>query len=361
MFFAPSTPAVVIDLNQVDNNIRSMVEGLKACGIRHRPHTKTHKSLYFTRRQLELGAAAVTCAKVSEAEVLAHGGVRDIFIAYPIIGNEKLRRLGNLLNISDISTLVNSPEGAMGLSLLGRNTRPIPVLIEIDGGMGRGGVKPYQPALDFALQIKDLPGIRIVGLSYYNGMLSSLNSREAMEAEARRERDELTGTAELLRKNGFKIDVLSGGSSYSSKLPEQIAGITEARAGTYIFNDVSHLFGGTAAEDQCALRVHATVVSVVDDNNAILDAGSKTLSTDLCGKKPGYGYVTELPEAEIWKLNEEHGFLRTPTPHGLKVGSHLSIIPNHCCVVMNLANSALGVRDGQYERTIDIEARGMNQ
>lgn len=362
MYYVSNTPAVVIDLEQADLNIQKMVAGLNRSGIAHRPHTKTHKTLYFARRQLELGASGITCAKVSEAEVMVQGGIKDILIAYPIIGGEKLRRLGDLMRVAELSTVVNSAEGAEGLSSLGlRIGKRVPVLIDIDGGMQRGGLAPFEPALAFAKQIGRLPGIQIVGLMYYNGSLSSCDTKEEMMREAERERDELIKTAELLRAHGFEMRTLSGGSSYSSALPEHLKGITEARAGTYIFGDASLLSGGVAALSDCALRVHATVVSTSSERRFIIDAGSKTLSSDLCGHRPGYGYVCERPEAVISKLNEEHGFVDTQTPHGLRVGDQVTVIPNHCCVVMNLANAAIGTRNGQYERMIRIDARGMNQ
>ena len=363
MFEAGNTPYVTVDLDQVDQNIRRMVSGLSANGIDHRPHTKTHKSLYFAQRQLALGAKGITVAKISEAEVMAAGGIDDIFIAYPLIGGAKLRRLGDLMEVANISTLVNSIEGASGLSQLGsRIGIRVPVLIDIDGGMNRGGLKPGEPALLFANQLKELPGIEVIGLMYYNGMLNACESMDDVRKEAMRERDELLQTAELLRADRHRMTVLSGGSSYSSMVPESLKGITTARAGTYIFGDASLIYNNRMIEEKdCALRVNATVVSVVDDKHAILDAGSKTLSSDLCARKPGYGHIAGHFDWSLTKVNEEHAFLEAPNGHDLVIGERVQIIPNHCCTTVNLQDKLIGMRKGKMERMITVDARGKNQ
>ncbi|MDL2207045.1 alanine racemase [Eubacteriales bacterium OttesenSCG-928-N13] len=358
MFIAPNTPAVVVNLDQVDRNIESMVQSLSAHGISHRPHIKTHKSLYFARLQMELGAVGVTCARIGELETMIHGGVRNVLLAYPVIGNDKLRQLGNLLRYADIICAVNSMEGAKALSLLGNHVRKISVLIEVDGGTHRGGLAPYEPTLAFANDLKDLSGIQVIGLMYYGGTASSCHSREELEQVAKKEREELCGTAELLKQNGFDMQVLSGGSSYSSKMPELLDGITESRAGTYIFNDCMQMSLGMATEQECALRVHSTVVCVVDEHHLIIDAGSKSLASDLCANRPGHGFVCELPDATITHLNEEHGFVETKTPHGKRIGDIVTVIPNHCCTVVNLFGTLVGTRNGDYYSTITVDARG---
>ncbi len=363
MFEASNTPYVTVDLAQADKNIQRMVSGLTKNGIAHRPHTKTHKSLYFAQRQLQLGAEGITVAKVSEAEIMAGGGLNDILIAYPILGGAKLRRLGDLLEIARITTIVNSVEGAAGLSNLGQRLgQRISVLIDIDGGMNRGGLKPGEPVRAFAHKLKEYAGIEVVGLMYYNGQLSGCADLDGLRCEAERERDELVQTAETLLQDGHNVRVLSGGSSYSSLQPDRLRGITEARAGTYIFGDASLMYNNQMmTEAECALRVHASVVAVVDERHAILDAGSKTLSSDLCARKPGYGHIVGHADWSLTKLNEEHAFLESERPHRLLVGERLRIIPNHCCTTVNLQDQLIGMRDDRLERVIRVDARGKNQ
>ncbi len=363
MFEASNTPYVAVDLAQVDRNIQRMVDGLSAQGIAHRPHTKTHKTLYFANRQLALGARGITVAKVSEAEVMAGGGVSDIFIAYPILGGAKLRRLGDLLEVARITTLVSSVEGAAGLSNLGQRLGVrIPVLIDIDGGMGRGGLLPGEPARAFAAKLTELPGIKVSGLMYYNGQLNACQDLDDVRRQGNRERDALVQTAALLRADGHRMDVLSGGNSYSTFVPDSLQGITEARPGTYIFGDASLMYNNQMMiEAECALRVHATVVAVVDERHAILDAGSKTLSSDTCARKPGYGHIVGHADWTLTKLNEEHAFLESAGKHRLMVGERVQIIPNHCCTTVNLQDVLVGMRNERLERMIQVDARGKNQ
>ena len=353
------TPAVVVELDQVTENLKQMDARNRAYGIRVRPHIKPHKSSYFALEQLTRGAQGITCAKLSEAETMADFGIDDIFIAYPLIGEDKMERLGRLMQRVRVITEVNSLYGAKQLSALGeRIGKKVPVLIEIDGGLHRGGVPPYEGTVAFAESIRDLPGLDICGLMYYGGLIYGQTTRKGFEEQTRMERDALVGTAALLRQQGFRMDVLSGGNSYSSRCCEYLEGITEVRCGNYIFNDVSTLASGFATEQECALRAVSTVVCKMDDHHAIIDAGSKTLTTDLCGHRSGYGWIVGHPEIRITKLNEEHGFVESDDPLPFAIGDKIAIIPNHACVLPNLFDQIYGIRGGQVERMIPIEARG---
>lgn len=242
MYDLISTPSVVVELEQVTENLKKMDALNRTYGILVRPHIKPHKSVYFALEQLSCGARGITCAKLSEAETMADYGIDDIFIAYPLIGEDKMERLGRLMQRIRVSTEVNSIYGAKQLSALGeRIGKKVPVLIEIDGGLHRGGVPPYEGAVAFADSIRDLPGLEICGLMYYGGLIYAETTREGYEAQTKREHDELVGTAELLRAKGYRMDVLSGGNSYSARCCKYLEGITEVRCGNYIFNDVATL------------------------------------------------------------------------------------------------------------------------
>lgn len=353
------TPAVVVELAQAEQNIRHMNEENAKYHIRVRPHIKPHKSVYFAQEQLRCGAGGITCARLYEAEVMADYGIHDILIAFPLIGKDKMERLGKLLRRAKITTLVNSVVGARQLSELAESLGcTIRVLIEVDGGLHRGGFLQYQPTLDFARQIRAFRGLSICGLLYYGGLIYQETTREGYERESQREHDELVGTAALLSGEGFRMEVLSGGNSYSARCCKQLEGITEVRCGNYIFNDCSTLATGFATETECALRAVSTVVCVVDEHHAIIDAGSKTLTTDLCSHRKGYGWVVGRPDIEITKLNEEHGFIESDRPLALEVGDKIAIIPNHACVLPNLTDKLYGIREGKLERMIPVEARG---
>ena len=352
------TPAVVVELDVAEQNIREMAAGAKKYGINHRPHIKTHRSVYFAKLQAENGCSGITVAKLGEAEVMADHGFDDIFIAYPLIGEDKLERLYTFSRRAYVSTIVNSEEGARALSdYFLRKGKTIDVLIDVDGGLNRGGLGVGKKTLEFAEKIRDYQGIHIIGLMYYGGLIYDSHNTEDVKAFSQKERDDLVSTASILREHEFEMRRLSAGSSYSGKYPELLEGITEIRSGHYIFNDCSQIDVGLAAPEQCALNVITTVVSKPDEHTVICDMGTKTMSSDRCHYRGGYGYVVDYPEIEIYALNEEHAFLRTEGIIPLQIGQKISVVPNHACVVTNLTEKVYGFRNGQLERTIDIDAR----
>lgn len=360
-----NTPAIHIDLDVVERNIAKGVEDLSRSGIAHRPHIKVHKSLYFARKQLEMGCKGITCAKLGEAEVMAGGGVDDILLAFPIIGRGKLERYGKLAAREGLMlrTIINSVEGAEGLSGLGeRLGKRLPVLIEVDGGINRGGIRQEGNDLEeFAARVKDLPGIAVEGVEYYGGDIYACGTREEIRERSIREAKEVMEAGERLRGAGVDVRILSAGSSFSLLFSRELSGLTEVRAGNYIFNDGALLSIGLISPEDCALRVRATVVSRQDGKHAIMDAGSKTLTSDRVGGWESFGYVVEAPEIELYKVNEEHGFLRSSGEIPFGIGEVISIIPNHACVLPNLADEVYGMRRGTCEEVIQVEARGRNR
>jgi len=358
------TPSVRVDMDIAERNIRNALAVLAPVNISHRPHIKAHKSLALARLQQKLGCRGVTCAKLGEAEVMADGGISDILLAYPLIGEDKLERYRALLTHGDIQirTVINSIPGARGLSDLGRTlNRRLPVLIELDGGIKRGGLPNGKALALFAMAVKDMPGLRIEGVEYYGGDIYACKTKEDVRLRARRERDEILQAAETLRSLGIDITILSGGSSFSMFFPEEISGLTEVRAGNYIFNDCARLGMGLVTVEDCALRIYTTVVARPDSETAIIDAGSKTLTSDTVHSRDGYGYVVEAPDALIYKLNEEHGFVKQDGGLGWEIGQIVTVIPNHACTIPNLCDEIYAMRGDVFEGPIQIEARGANR
>ncbi len=354
------TPAVVVDLDIAEKNIIDMVERAKEYGINHRPHIKTHRCSMLAKMQITAGCKGITVAKLGEAEVMCDAGLDDIFVAYSLIGDDKIARLVMLAKKCKVSTVVNSVVGAKALSdEFVKHNMVLPVLIEVDGGLNRGGVKPMQSTLAFANEIKKFKGLHICGIMYYGGLAYNAQNIDEVKKYSKTENDDVINTADLLKQNGFCMDVLSAGSSLTGKTPEIMKDINEIRSGHYIFNDCNQLDVGLATPDDCALTVVSTVVCKPDEFTVIADVGTKTLTSDKCHYREGFGYIVNYPEVQIYSLNEEHAFLKTNNKENpLKIGDKIEIIPNHACVITNLANTVYGVKNSNVACTLHIDARG---
>ncbi len=361
MYETVPTPAVVVELNAMENNIKTLLDGAARYGIAHRPHIKTHRSVQLAKKQLAAGCRGITCAKLGEAEVMADAGIDDILVAYALIGKEKWERYAALSErCRSLRTIINSEYGAKGLSETARrHGKVFEVLIELDGGTRRGGLLPGAPALAFAERVRKYEGIKIVGLLYYPGLSYHEETLAGIERVARQERDDLVETGRLLQGAGFDCSILSGGNTVTGKVPECLAGITEIRSGNYIFNDCAQLWKNRVTIEDCALRIVSTVIAKPDEKNVIIDCGTKIMSSDnLTPEHPRFGYVIGHPDAIIWNLNEEHGFVRCDAgPLDLEVGDRIVIIPNHACVVPNLAGALYGMRDGVFSEMIQVDAQ----
>jgi len=359
------TPCLLIDADTVERNLQEMAAIAADAGVALRPHIKTHKSPVLALRQLELGAHGVTVAKIGEADVMADAGIRDIRIAYPIVGAEKLARLARLMERADVSISLDSVEVARGLSDLGQSLgRRIPVLLKINTGLARVGVTPPE-AVGLGKQIAALPGVDLVGILTHEGQAMRENSLEGAKRAAREAGKTMVDTAGQMRSAGLDIREVSVGSTATAREIAYVPGITEIRPGTYIFNDLNEMTIGVATEETCALTVHATVVSIPSDDRAILDAGSKTLTSDLLGvpnSRGGYGYIKGYPDVKIARLTEEHGILELQDARKrLTIGQRVQVIPNHVCPVVNLADVMYLMRNGKCEGQVEVLARGKNR
>lgn len=336
------TPCLVIDKAVMLNNIQRAQEYANQHGIQLRPHIKTHKSVYCAQQQLAAGAVGITCQKIGEAEVMAEHGCEDLFISFNIIGEPKYSRLNQLRRKAQVRVSVDNAVIAAGLNESTKQGK-LPVLIECDTGMHRCGVTSPAQALVLAQQIDSMPHLQLQGLMTYpaKGMVTQV---AAWLAEAK----------ELFNRHGLCCDIISGGNTPDMFDQHQIKAQTEMRSGTYIFNDRMMQATGVCDWQDCAVSIYVTVVSTPQKGRAIIDAGVKTLSAET-GWVQGYGRIVEYPDAEIYALNEEHGYVRCEQP--LTIGEQLRIIPNHICVTMNLQNQAYLDTDGELE-VINIEARG---
>jgi D-serine deaminase-like pyridoxal phosphate-dependent protein len=358
------TPAVLIDLDILDRNLRKTAELAKQAGVKLRPHTKTHKSIWIAKEQIRYGACGITVAKLGEAEVMADGGIEDILIAYPILGRTKLDRLERLMSKGKITVSTDNVDVARGLSELGvRMGQPVRLYIDVNTGLNRCGKEPGQETVDLVKMMADLPGISIIGVMTHAGHAYGKSSREELLAVARYEAESLAMTKQMLHQEGIMIEEVSVGSTPTSKFITELDGIgvTEMRPGAYVFGDISQYVIGLIDESEFAMQVKATVVSKPREGTILVDAGSKTLTTDVNPFRKGYGLVRDMESAVIDRLSEEHGSIAVPAGTEVRIGEALYIVPNHCCTVTNLHNQLAGVRNGVLEKYIQVDARGMVQ
>ena len=343
------TPCAVIDLDIIKKNILRAQKICDLAGVANRPHIKTHKSPLLAKMQIDAGARGITCQKLGEAEVMAEAGIDDILIATNILGAAKSGRLANLQKRLPLKVCADNQISLREYSIAAKAAnRPLDVLIECDTGQKRAGVEePKEAARLIQLILKD-NWLKFTGLLYY----PPLNGWEETQVF----HNSLTKMLDDLK---VEAKIISTGGTPNFANIGKLTGATEHRAGTCIFNDMMMVEDGFAQITDCAFRVFTSVVSRANDDRGILDAGSKTLTSDTGGLQ-GYGYITEYPEAKIIKFSEEHGFLNlTDCTKKPTVGEIVSVVPNHVCVAVNMVDQLVVVQNKRVMKTIPVAARGM--
>jgi D-serine deaminase-like pyridoxal phosphate-dependent protein len=355
------TPAVLIDLDKLEQNIKRMADFAKAQRINLRPHIKTHKIPEIAHMQLQAGAVGITCQKLGEAEVMAANGVKDIVMTYEIIGNHKLHRLIELKRRAKICTAVDSEVGIEPLAAaMARAGLQHEVLIEIDTGLNRCGVLPGEPALALVQRLASYPSLKLRGIFTHEGHVYHARTREEIERKSETAAQDMARTAKLLRDHGFACEVISVGSTPSAMIIGKCEGVTEIRPGNYVFYDRTQLKLGSCAENQIAISVLATVVSRPAPDRAIIDAGNKTMCTDNAADfDRTIGFVVDHPELTFHYSSEEHGRLTCQTGNmRLKVGDRVRVLPNHACGTINMHDEVYGIRGDTVEKIWKVAARG---
>ena len=344
-----STPVPVIDEDIVAGNIARVQAYMDKIGVSFRPHIKTHKIPDLAAAQVAAGAKGINAQKISEAEIFADAGFEDILITYNIVGTEKLAALKALHErIAHLTVVADSAFVVQGLASTFSSEHPLTVMVECDTGGKRCGVQTSEQALVLAREIVAAPGLRFGGLLTYPKAFGEEDGEVF-----------LSTTIALLKENGIDCPVVSYGGSPSLFSAEKVPSATEYRAGTYIYNDRSLIRAGHCTQDQCAMTVLTTVVSRPTRDRAVIDAGSKALTSDLLGFED-HGLIVGYPEARIVSLSEEHAVvdLSASGDDRPQIGDKLRVIPNHTCVVSNLVDKVVFHQGGVVTRAVDIAARG---
>ena len=355
---ALDTPAVVVDLDRMDARIASMAALMRERGIALRPHAKTHKSIEVARRQIAAGAVGLTVATIGEAEVFADAGITDLFIAYPLIaGGPKADRLRRLASRCVLSVGADSTAGVEALAAAMKGaTDSLRILIEIDSGGARTGVRP-ELAGSIARHARDC-GFEVAGAFTHEG--HGYRGREQRLAAGEDAVTSLDVAAASLRAEGIEPMVLSAGATPTFELSAHGV-VTEERPGTYVFGDRQQAaLAGAPAED-VALMVAATVVSAGTGDGFVIDAGAKTLAQDVSPIIPGHGAIVGYPEAVIHRLHDHHGAVSLPPGSARPaVGSIVWVVPNHVCPVINLVDDFVVAQGGRVVARWTVDARGRN-
>lgn len=352
-----ATPAAVVDLDRMEANLERMQRYVDAHGLHLRPHTKTHKARWLGEQQVRRGAIGLTVATpVEAAEVGA--AAPELLVAYPALGTRAARvaevaaRQPTLVALDSVAAV-----DALRRALASSGTAaPVGVLVELDVGMRRCGVPDAAAAVEVARSCGDEVVYR--GLMFYPGHIREPVAEQdaALATLAQTLEEAVTALGEA----GLAPSIVSGGSTPTAYRSHEVPLQTEVRPGTYVFNDRTTAAIGACEWEDCAYTVLATVVSTAVSGQAVVDAGSKALSSDEL-RAPGYGGYGQLldrPEVVVARLSEEHGVLDlSATEWRPRVGDRVRIIPNHVCVSVNLQPAVHGARGDRVERVWPLDAR----
>jgi D-serine deaminase-like pyridoxal phosphate-dependent protein len=356
-----TTPAALVDLGRMEANLDRMAAYARTHGLALRPHTKTHKSTRLAREQLARHAAGLTVATTKEAETM-RAVAADLLLAHPPVGAAKLRRAVDLARAVRLTVALDSRAALRALdAAAGTAGVRIGVLIELDVGMRRVGIADPTESSALALLAAGSSALEFRGLTCYPGHVREPVAEQAAALRAVAER--LAAHLDALRAAGLEATVVSGGSTPTAYATHTIAGLTEFRPGTYIFNDRTTAAIGACAWEDCAYSVLATVVSTAVPGQAVVDAGSKALAREEIrgDAAPGFGALLDRPDVVVGGLSEEHGILDlSHTDWRPRVGERVRIVPNHVCVSVNLQNRVWAIRDGEIVDDWPVEARGWN-
>jgi D-serine deaminase-like pyridoxal phosphate-dependent protein len=351
------TPVPLVDLDRLDRNLERMATYTRSNKLALRPHTKTHKSSRIAQEQLRRGAVGLTCATTLETEVMAEVS-ENLLLAYPPVGDAKLRRLMSLPGHVELTVALDSLQSAEQLAQAAEERgRRVGVYVELDLGMHRVGVAGADEILKLVGFVASRAPLVYRGIAFYPGHIRSL---AATEEQMDRLQADLQMTLKILDHAGLSPEVVSGGSTPTIWQSHRLQGLTEIRPGTYVYNDRVTAQAGACEWNDCALTVLATVVSTAVAGQAVIDAGSKALGREISGSaEDGFGSLLDHPEVTVARLSEEHGILDlSATPWRPSLGELVRVVPNHVCIVVHLHEVIYGIRGNRIETSWPVTARG---
>jgi D-serine deaminase-like pyridoxal phosphate-dependent protein len=345
------TPTLLLDRAASDRNLARMAAFFENRPAKLRPHFKNHKCVTLARRQFAAGAIGMTCAKLSEAEVLVEHGFQDLLIANQVVGTAKVARLADLAARARIAVAIDHIEQGVAISQAASAAGTlVNLLVEVDIGMGRCGVAPGEAALDLARRVVDLSGVQFTGLQAYEGHLVNVLDRKERAERARAAMQQAIDTRRLIEAAGIPVACVSGCSSATYDSTGTMEGVDEIQAGTYATMD--RQYQRLAPEFEIALSLQVRVISRPAAGKAVLDVGVKGAGSEF-----GVPAIRDYPEVEISSfLSEEHAVVRNAPDW--QIGELLQLIPSHACTTCNLHREFVVHQDGVVVDVWPIEASG---
>ena len=336
------TPALILDLPAAQRNIARMAQRLSGMPAELRPHIKVHKSPELARMQIEAGAIGVSVATVWEAAVMVAAGLNGIFVVNTVAGPDKLAALATLARETEVIVAVDDGENATAIATAARAAdSTIGLMIEVDTGMDRAGVDSPQEAVTLGERISELTGVRLRGVTGYEGHCALMPEREPRHRSQRSAMNRLVEAAVALRDRGLSSSIVSAGGTATWDWTATHPGLTEIQAGSYVVMDNFH--GAMVGDFETALTVLATVISRRPDR-VIVDVGNKSMGAPAMASIAGH----DLP---VVRFDEEHGiFAATPT-HGLAVGDVVELVPGYAPGTVNWYDAYHVVAD---DHVVDI-------
>jgi D-serine deaminase-like pyridoxal phosphate-dependent protein len=354
---AIDTPALVLDLDAFERNLRRMADALRGSGVRLRPHGKAHKTPEVALRQIALGAHGICCQKVSEAAVFVAAGIKDILITNQVMGDAKLRKLAELARVARMGVLVDHPLQVDALAVAAKTYGvTIDVYVEVDVGAGRCGAAPGEESAELARRVALAPPLRFMGLQCYHGPAQHLREPQQRAAAIAQAAQAALATRSLIEGWGIAVERITGGGSGTFEHERDSGVFNEIQPGSYAFMDRDYgdnrRESGEIAFDH-ALFVRATVISRPTPTRAVVDAGLKASSVDS-----GMPTVWQRPDLRYVKAADEHGVIATADAQAVALGDRLMLIPGHVDPTINLYDEIVCVRGGQVEAIWPVAARG---
>ena len=356
------TPAIMVYMDAIEHNLKKYHDAAKAAGKQVWPMIKTHKSLEMIDMQEAAGADGYLCGTLDEAEALCKKGIKNIMYAYPVASDVSIRRVINLAKNSNFIIRLDNLDGAAIINKAAADAGiTIQYTIIVNAGLNRFGLKPDK-VVEFADVMKQFANLKFVGVSSHPGHVYSATKHDEIAKYVADEKNSIATAVKGLEAAGYKLDIVSTGSTptFWGSLDDE--NIKIYHPGNYVFCDYIQMSIDIAKEEECALAVYATVISHPDDETYICDAGAKCLGLDQGAHGnsaiKGHGYVKGHPELTIYSLSEEVGKIHADGPTDIKVGDKIEIIPNHSCSTANLTSYYIGVRGDEVERVIPVDIRG---